>query len=302
MWCVQCSDPGIINRSQDISKLPFLTEQERKIQESGVNEINVEDDVLSLNSFEEQAIRLKTSNDDEDKSLIYREARFYQYRECSTCAIQRLPKANHCSICNNCVKGFDHHCTLLNNCVGKRTLRVFIILLMCSWVFYLVSGVIAAIAILYEPYYQEYKEDGHIEFNNFQLYENCIIFFLQLIKFIFLCCARQCVTFGQAIIWIILEAIICLGLAIVSLNGKIITAAPMLSLGLSFMLVVWPLLSKHLNFIQHHLTEKEFHARLEVMNRLQVEDAHLKSIGCCQKLKNLYKFFCCRKIPKSEIL
>ena len=78
-----------------------------------------------------------------------------------------------------------------------------------------------------------------------------------------------------------MEAIICLGLAIASLDGKIITAAPMLSLGLSFMLVVWPLLSKHLNFIAHHLTEKEFHARLEVMNRLSVEDALTQSIGCC---------------------
>ena len=55
----------------------------------------------------------------------------------------------------------------------------------------------------------------------------------------------------------------------------------MLSLGLSFMLFVWPLLTKHLNFIAHHLTEKEFHARLETMNRLQVEDLLIKQMGCC---------------------
>lgn len=79
--------------------------------------------------------------------------------------IQRLPKASHCATCNNCVRGFDHHCTLLNNCVGKRTLRVFILLLLSSWCFYLLSGVVAAIAVLYEPYHQEYVKDGNIEFN-----------------------------------------------------------------------------------------------------------------------------------------
>ena len=76
----------------------------------------------------------------------------------------------------------------------------------------------------------------------------------------------------------------------------------MLSLGLSFMLVVWPLLTKHLNFIAHHLTEKEFHARLETMNRLQVEDALIKQMGCLQMLKNLWRFFCCYRVPTSEVL
>ena len=95
-----------------------------------------------------------------DKSLIYKESRFYQYRECATCQIQRLPKASHCGTCNNCVLGYDHHCTLLNNCVGKRTLRVFVCLLMCAIVHYLLTGAIAAIAILYKPYYLEYKENG----------------------------------------------------------------------------------------------------------------------------------------------
>ena len=45
-------------------------------------------------------------------------------------------------------------------------------------------------------------------------------------------------------------------------------AAPMLSLGFSFMLFVWPLMKKHLQLIMYHLTEKEFHARLDTMTRL----------------------------------
>ena len=131
---------------------------------------------------------------------------------------------------------------------------------------------------------------------------NTIVVTLQLVKFILLCCCRSCVSFGQAVIWIIVEAVLVLGLAISTLEPRTIAAAPMLSLGLSFMLVVWPLLTKHLNFIAHHLTEKEFHARMETMNRLQVPDAMVESIGCCHKLKNLYNFFFCRKTPKSEIL
>ena len=76
----------------------------------------------------------------------------------------------------------------------------------------------------------------------------------------------------------------------------------MLSLSLSFMLFVWPLLTKHMNFISHHLTEKEFHARYETMSRLQIEDEMVKGVGCCEKVNNLWKFFFCRKIPKSEVL
>ena len=99
-------------------------------------------------------------------------------------------------------------------------------------------------------------------------------------KFVLLCCLKRCVSFTVSVIWIIIEALIVLGLAISSLRGEVIVCAPMLSLGLSFMLMVWPLLTAHVTFISHHLTEKEFHARLEVMNRLQISDAMIQSNGC----------------------
>ena len=54
----------------------------------------------------------------------------------------------------------------------------------------------------------------------------------------------------------------------------------MLSLGTSFMLFVWPLLTKHMNFTAHHLTEKEFHARAEAMDRMQVDDVLVESMKC----------------------
>ena len=180
-------------------------------------------------------------------------------------------------------------------------MRAFICLLLTTATFYLLSGLVAAIGILYEPYEEEYKQDGQIDFN-YDLVINLVIVLLQLIKFVLLCCLRQCVTFGTAVIWIVVEVVLVLGFSISTLNGHSMACAPMLSLGLSFFLFVWPLLTKHMNFIAHHLTEKEFHARYETMNRLQVEDVLVKSMGCRQKCRNLTLFFCKRNIPKSEIL
>ena len=94
------------------------------------------------------------------------------------------------------------------------------------------------------------------------------------------CCMERCINFNIVVIWILIEAMIVLVLAITTLLPKTIASAPMLSLGLSFMLVVWPLLLKHMELIAHHLTEKEFHARLETMNRLYVDDLLIMSIGC----------------------
>ena len=259
---------------------------------------------LSLSPFEARKVQTSLEQRHEwaiDTSLIYLDSRYYRYRNCVTCKIKRFPKSNHCGRCNNCVKGFDHHCTLLNNCIGKRTLRAFISVLIFTFAFYLLTGVIAAISLMYEPYTKEYHDNGKI-FLDYDLIMNMIIVVLQIVKFVLLCCLRRCVTFNTAVIWIGVEAILCLGLSITTLDGRTIAAAVMLSLGFSFMLFVWPLLTKHMNFIAHHLTEKEFHARMETMNKLQVDDVLVESMNCKQKCSNLYTFFCKRKIPKSEIL
>ena len=56
MWCVMCSDPGIINRNQDESKLTYFVEQQKIVQESGDFVVNFRDPHLSLTSFEERAV------------------------------------------------------------------------------------------------------------------------------------------------------------------------------------------------------------------------------------------------------
>ena len=118
---------------------------------------------------------------------------------------------------------------------------------------------------MYEPYAEENSHKGPFDFDS-DLVIIMVIILIQIVKFVLLCCMKNCVTWIISLIWIALEALIVDGLAIVTLRGEVIVCAPMLSLGLSLMCLVWPLLYAHWNFVAHHLTEKEFHARLEVMN------------------------------------
>ena len=87
-----------------------------------------------------------------------------------------------------------------------------------TFLFYLGSGVIAALALLYEPYSYEWKTESTIHID-YDFAMNIVIICLQIVKFILLCCLRRCVTFNTAVIWIGLEAVICLGLAITTLDG-----------------------------------------------------------------------------------
>lgn len=60
---------------------------------------------------------------------------------CRVCETYRPPKANHCFVCNRCVKGMDHHCPWINNCIGERNHKYFL-------QFLIYVGVLALYAIV----------------------------------------------------------------------------------------------------------------------------------------------------------
>lgn len=44
---------------------------------------------------------------------------------CPDCRIIKLPRCQHCNLCNRCVDRFDHHCPWINNCVGRHNYLFF---------------------------------------------------------------------------------------------------------------------------------------------------------------------------------
>lgn len=109
LLCVTCSDPGIVlPLKNDFSRGFFMM-------------------CLDLDEHEKAAF--------DQKDPVYKDAAYYQFRNCSTCKQTRTPKASHCGACGYCVQGWDHHCTALNNCIGHRNMRSFVAFLICSFTF-----------------------------------------------------------------------------------------------------------------------------------------------------------------------
>ena len=90
------------------------------------------------------------------------------------------------------------------------------LLLITTTTFYLLSGIIASIAVLYEPYAKEKREKGPFEYT-YDLVIMLIIVVIQLVKFVLRCCLKKCITFSASVIWILIEALVVQALAISTL-------------------------------------------------------------------------------------
>lgn len=203
--------------------------------------------------------------------------------------------------------GYDHHCTLLNNCIGKRNLRAFNLLLVSVWTFALVTVAVAVMVILKKPVLEKLEleegdEEAEIEFK-LELIAGITLVVVELVKVCAFGCCKSCISFGVLILGVVVELLLVViaGLVMLFLKApQLSLAMPMVSMGLSFVLVAWPLMKLHLELVANHLTEKEWDARMKTCAKLGVDDETIEAITCGQKSKNVIRFFCGRKIPKSE--
>ncbi len=53
--------------------------------------------------------------------------------ECRRCRLRFCTEqTRHCSICDQCVTGFDHHCRYMDLCIGENNYRLFIGLMLAA--------------------------------------------------------------------------------------------------------------------------------------------------------------------------
>ena len=73
----------------------------------------------------------------EYEKLVYEEENktAKNFRKCKDCKlwINTDEKTIHCKKCGICIEGYDHHCDCINICVGKKNLKNFYILILCSF-------------------------------------------------------------------------------------------------------------------------------------------------------------------------
>ena len=99
-------------------------------------------------------------------------------RFCMICNNFKPERCHHCSTCQQCVLVMDHHCQWLNNCIGFKNRKIFILLLMYSFILIILIlgfSVISIVKLCLK--YEKYK---------FRLILAFVIFFLLLIFLIIL--------------------------------------------------------------------------------------------------------------------
>ena len=82
-------------------------------------------------------------------------------RWCDTCNIMQPSHAVHCPDCNLCIAQYDHHCPWVGTCVGRNNIRAFVIF-NCSWISYLIFGLVYLVLYKGENYRIFLADDDEI--------------------------------------------------------------------------------------------------------------------------------------------
>ncbi|VDO32084.1 unnamed protein product [Heligmosomoides polygyrus] len=70
-------------------------------------------------------------NEGSHKEFVESIERYERVNYCFTCWVDKPQGAKHCSVCDRCVKDFDHHCPWLHQCITIRNLRLFMVFVAC---------------------------------------------------------------------------------------------------------------------------------------------------------------------------
>ena len=94
-----------------------------------------------------------------------------------------------------------------------------------------------------------------------ELYMNAAVFVLCSVKFFFFMCCRKHIHFGHQLVWMLAELILVQIIELICLSGTSTVAGLLTSCGSSVVMLVTPLLYKHLQLASWRMSEKEYHAR-----------------------------------------
>ena len=264
-FLVWCSDPGIVSRRQDLHS-------QEAIQQ-----------FMSLNSQEAEV---------QDTDPVYMNSAYYKPRNCDTCRHIRPAKASHCGMCGHCVHGWDHHCVALNNCVGRRNIRSFVGFLIVSTVFSAMVIISSLLILMLDRDYSPSSTPLRIGTAS-GLLASAVTLFLT-IKARFRNVYRlTCVIVGFLLSWALTLAF--------ARDLASVLAAITINFALGYILVIKGMLSEYIDLVSRHMTMKERAARKRSSREQNIKDEPKNGpVLLADAMRNHYRFFCKKKIPKSN--
>ena len=217
---------------------------------------------------------------------------YYKQRNCDTCRHIRPAKASHCNMCGHCVHGWDHHCVALNNCVGRRNIRSFVSFLIATAVF---SALVIVSSLLILMIDRDYSPSS-----KFLRFGTCSGLMLSGFTLWLTVKARfknkyrlACVVIGFLLSWAFTLAF--------ARDLASILAAITINFALGYILIIKGMVAEYVDLVSRHMTMKERAARRQSSKDQMMKDEFKNGpVSFKVALKNHYRFFCKKRVPRSN--